>query len=63
MENNTGTKAGTIGGTLVTVFANIQSADITKTIALAAIGAVVSFVVSHGMKAVYLYIKKQMRKE
>ena len=39
-----GTAAGTVGGTLLTVFANIQSGDITKTIVLAAVGAVVSFV-------------------
>ena len=45
-----GTAAGTIGGTLLSVFANIQSGDITKTIILAAVGAVVSFVVSVGLR-------------
>lgn len=41
-----GTIAGTVSGTALTVIANIGSADILKTVILAALGAVVSFSVS-----------------
>lgn len=41
-----GTILGTVSGTALTVVANIGSQDITKTIVLAALGAVVSFSVS-----------------
>lgn len=41
-----GTKAGTVGGTLLTIVCNIHLADLTRTAVLAAVGAVVSFVVS-----------------
>ena len=58
MESNTGTKAGTIGGTLLTICYNINSEDITKTIVLAGIGAVFSFVVSLLLKALLKYFKK-----
>ena len=37
------TKAGTAGGTLLTILANITCEDIIKTVILAAVGAVVSF--------------------
>lgn len=49
------TKHGTAGGTLLIILANIRSADIIKTIVLAAIGAVVSFAVS-------LLLKQLMKK-
>ncbi len=58
MESNTGTKAGTIGGTLLTVFYNIRSEDVAKTIVLAGVGAVVSFVVSLLLKKILKYFKK-----
>ena len=58
MESNTGTKAGTVGGTLLTVFYNIRSEDIVKTIVLAGVGAVVSFVVSLFLKRVFKHFKK-----
>ncbi|WP_421872955.1 hypothetical protein [Marinoscillum sp.] len=45
-----GTKAGTIGGTLLSIIPNLTGADIAKTIILAAIGAVVSFGISILMK-------------
>ena len=45
-----GTVAGTAGGTLLTIFANIQSEDVVKTAVLACIGAVVSFTISLGLK-------------
>ena len=43
---NNHTFYGTIGGTLLGLAASIQSADIWKTIVLATIGALVSFMVS-----------------
>ena len=45
------TKATTVGGTLFILLANINSADILKTIGLTMIGAVVSFVMSLLMKS------------
>lgn len=45
-----GTILGTVSGTGLTVLANIDSTDITKTVVLAAIGAVVSFFVSVSLK-------------
>jgi hypothetical protein len=56
-SNHHGTAAGTLGGTLLSVFASIQSGDITKTIILATVGAVVSFLVSLGLK----WIAKKLR--
>ena len=53
-----GTAAGTAGGTLLSIFATIQSGDVTKTIVLATVGAVVSFVVSLGLK----WVAKKMRR-
>lgn len=44
------TKTGTAGGTLLTILANISGQDILKTIILAAIGAVVSFLITLVMK-------------
>ncbi len=41
-----GTILGTVSGTALTVLVNIGSTDIIKTVALAALGAVVSFSVS-----------------
>lgn len=49
-HSNHGTVAGTAGGTLLTIFANIHSEDIVKTAVLACIGAVVSFAISVLMK-------------
>jgi len=52
------TKAGTAGGTLLTIFSNISSADVIKTIILAAIGAAVSFTVTIFLKALIKRFKK-----
>lgn len=48
--NHHGTTAGTVGGTLLTIAVSIPSGDIVKTIILAAVGAVVSFVMSLALK-------------
>lgn len=55
---DTTTKAGTAGGTLLTIFGNISSEDIFKTIILAAIGAVISFGVTIFLKTLIKRFKK-----
>jgi len=55
--NHTGTVAGTVSGTLLTIFANIHSEDIAKTTVLACIGAIVSFTISILLK----WISKKLR--
>ena len=52
------TKAGTAGGTLLTIFGNISSQDIVKTIVLAGIGAVVSFTITILLKTIIRRLKK-----
>ncbi len=52
------TKAGTAGGTLLSIFANINSEDLIKTVVLAAVGAVVSFAVTLLLKLLINRIKK-----
>jgi hypothetical protein len=49
-NNHTGTIAGTVGGTLLSIFANIHPEDIVRTFVLAGIGAVASFIVSLVLK-------------
>ena len=49
------TKAGTVGGTLLSILANINSTDLLKTGILAAVGAIVSFSVTLLLK---LFIKR-----
>ena len=55
-DNNT--KAGTAGGTLLTIFANINSGDLIKTGVLAAVGAAVSFGVTLLLKILIKRLKK-----
>jgi len=52
------TKAGTIGGTFLSIFFNIDSEDLVKTGVLAAIGAVISFSVTLFLKFLIKRIKK-----
>ena len=58
MDSNFGTKAGTIGGTLISIFCNLHKEDVAKTITLAGLGAIVSFLVSILMKTIYRWFKK-----
>ena len=59
VDSNDGTKAGTIGGTILTIVYNIKVAEIEKTIVLASIGAVVSFTISIILKKIVnRYMKK-----
>lgn len=52
------TLLGTVSGTALTIVVNIGSSDIIKTVVLAAIGAVVSFGVSVGLKWLTKRLKK-----
>ena len=52
------TTAGTVGGTLLTIFANISSEDLVKTAILAGVGAIVSFVVTLLLKIIIKRFKK-----
>ena len=52
------TKAGTAGGTLLTILVNIKSEDLLKTGILAALGAVVSFGVTLLLKLLIKRLKK-----
>lgn len=45
-----GTKAGTAGGTLLSVIANLDASDILRTVILASVGAIVSFSISMLLK-------------
>lgn len=49
---------GTAGGTFLSVLPNIQSADVLKTVLLAAIGAIVSFTISLVLKSIIKKHKK-----
>lgn len=51
-------KAGITGGVLMSLLANIRSADLLKTVILAAVGAVVSFMISWLLKWI---LKKHRR--
>lgn len=50
MSTDHTTVKGTIGGTLLTLFATIDVGDYVKTIILASVGTIVSFVVSKCLK-------------
>ena len=51
--------AGTFGGTLLSLFGNIFTVDLVKTAILAAIGAIVSFMVSAGLRAIFKRHRKK----
>lgn len=52
-SNHGGTVTATLGGTMLTVAVHIASEDILKTVILAALGAVVSYLVSLLMKRLF----------
>jgi len=54
-------KATIIGGTLAVLLANINSADVFKTIMLTAIGAVVSFGMSVSLKFMVKWWKSRKK--
>lgn len=59
MTHGMGTKAGTAGGTLLSVLVNISSGDVLHTSILAGIGAVVSFTVSILLRALFQRFKRK----
>ena len=58
MHEQSYTKTGTIGGTLTIILANINSGDVIKTAVLAAVGALVSFVISFLLKKLVKWWKR-----
>ena len=58
MLSSNPTLMGTAGGTFLSVVPNLDSEDVLKTVVLASIGAVVSFIVSLALK----YLIKKHKK-
>jgi len=61
--NTSDVKNGTIGGTLLVFFANINSSELLKTVLMAAVGAAVSFSVSFLLKLITDFARKEKRQE
>ena len=59
MEPHHSIRLGTASGTLLSIVPNIMSVDILKTIILATLGAVVSFVVSLVLKILFKKYSKK----
>lgn len=57
--NDHTTAAGTVTGTVFTVAANIDSQDYMKTVVLAVVGAIASFMVSLCLKWLWKVLKGQ----
>jgi mannitol-specific phosphotransferase system IIBC component len=58
MTANNPTLMGTAGGTLLSIVPNLSSNDIVKTVILATVGAVVSFMISLLLKSLNKKHKK-----
>ena len=58
MEHSNSTVIGTAGGTFLSVLPNLHSEDVLKTVILAALGAIVSFIISMTLK----YLIKKYKK-
>jgi hypothetical protein len=58
MQGGNTTLIGTAGGTFLSVIPNLHSDDVIKTVLLAAIGAIVSFVLSMTLKFIVKKHKK-----
>jgi hypothetical protein len=58
MQHSNSTIIGTAGGTFLSVLPNLHSEDVLKTIILATLGAVVSFIISMTLK----YLIKKHKK-
>jgi len=57
--NDDSTAIGTVGGTLLSIAANISTGDMLRTAVLAAVGALVSFAVSVLLKLLLRRIRKK----
>ena len=60
-SGHNGTLFGTVGGTLLSVFANLHLDDIVETMVLAFVGAATSFVCSVLLKHAYLWAKGRFK--
>jgi hypothetical protein len=58
MQHSNSTVIGTAGGTFLSVLPNLHSEDLLKTVILAALGAIVSFIISMLLK----YLIKKHKK-
>jgi len=58
MNSGNPTLIGTAGGTVLSVLPNLHSEDVFKTVVLATIGAIVSFVLSVVLKFIVRKYKK-----
>ena len=58
MEASNPTLVGTAGGTFLSILPNLHSDDIVKTVLLATIGAIVSFIISLLLKSIIRKHKK-----
>jgi uncharacterized membrane protein YbjE (DUF340 family) len=58
MTDSNSTAIGTAGGTFLSVLPNLHSEDILKTVILATLGAIVSFIISLLLK---FFIKKHKK--
>jgi hypothetical protein len=58
MQSSNPALIGTAGGTFLSVLPNLHSEDVFKTVLLATIGAIVSFVISMTLK---FFIKKHKK--
>jgi hypothetical protein len=59
MQFDYSTAKGTIGGTLLILFATIDVQDYVKTIILASVGAIISFIISKFLKWCWEKIKRK----
>lgn len=50
---------GTLSGTFLSIIATIDYQDILKTVVMAAVGAAVSFLVTKGLKWVWLFFTRR----
>jgi hypothetical protein len=60
-HSHNSTLFGTIGGTLLSVFASVQAGDVVKTVLLAFVGATTSFVCSYLLKQCVLWARSKLR--
>ena len=60
-NGHNGTLFGTLGGTLLSVFANLYAGDLVKTVVLASVGAATSFICSYLLKQCFLWVRNKMR--
>lgn len=53
MKHNVSLTVGTASGTVLSMLPNVNSADIVRTAILAVVGAIVSFLISLALKAIF----------